>query len=132
MFLNVSFNTSTASSFMVVNLVKMKSLLRSLINIPQAEKTEEFTGIITLGIFNSLAKETACIPPPPPNATKVKSLGSYPLLTETNFKALIILLLAILIMPLDVSSMDKFKFLASTSRYLFTEFISAFISPPQK
>ena len=99
--------------------------------MPHAENTDELIGIITLGIFNSIAKEVACIPPPPPNATKVKSLGSCPLFTEINFKALVMLLFAILIIPRAVSILLNFNFFDNAVRYLSTDFISAFISPPQ-
>ena len=100
--------------------------------MPQAEKTEELTGIITFGIFNSFANDVACIPPPPPKATRLKSLGSYPLLTDTSLSAFIILLLAIRMMPRAVSSLVNFNFLERGAIVLLTASISALISPPQK
>ena len=53
-------------------------------SMPQLEKTAESLGIITFLIPSSLARNPAARLPPPPKATLVNSLGSYPLFTLTK------------------------------------------------
>ena len=54
----------------------MSSDRRSVMSMPQAENTEAALGTMTLRMFSSLARAAACMGPPPPKATRAKSLGS--------------------------------------------------------
>jgi hypothetical protein len=107
-------------------------LRRSDMSIPQAENTAACLGITTFLIPSSTARAQACIPPPPPNAIIVYSRGSWPRLTDTSFRALTMLLLAIRTIPRAASLRSVPSFLASLSRAFRTPSMSAVIVPPQK
>ena len=100
--------------------------------MPHAENTEAAAGMITFLTPNSCAKATACIPPPPPKATRTKSRGSKPLLRDTSFNALTILLFAMRIIPLAASSAVAPNLSPTLLSADLADSMSALISPPQK
>ena len=90
-------------------------------------------GIITTGIDNSSAIETPWSAPAPPNATKAKSLGSYPLAIDNSLTAFAIFELATLIMDSAASCGSILKgsatvFLTACS----ANSLSSVISPPAR
>ena len=59
----------------------------SVVASPKAQSTPGDGGIITGKARSSFPREFAWRGPAPPNATRLKSLGSYPCSTETNRSA---------------------------------------------
>ena len=99
--------------------------------MPQAENTAAPTGTTTFLTPSSCASATACIPPPPPNATRVKSRGSKPRLTDTSLSALTMLLLAMRMMPRAASAASTPRFDPTASIARPAAAMSAVASPPQ-